>query len=637
MVQPKKKIFESIRLSVGESVDRDILAAGLCDYGYRRCGKVAEEGDFAIRGGIIDIFPFTFESPLRVETDGDAITLIKGFDLVSDEYLEDHRIVILLPLKGSRAFRLKTEEAPPEDFPIDSFVDLEPGDHIVHVDHGIGIFRGMKKMTAAGKVTEHVEVEYADGDRLYVPYAELNKIQKYIGLHRRPPRLYRLGGKLWRQAKRRAQKGISELAVELLQLQAKRELLGGFAFSKDSDWQAQLEGSFPYKETKDQVIATSDVKKDMESQRPMDRLLCGDVGYGKTEVALRAAFKAMMDNRQVAILVPTTILAEQHYKTFTNRLREFPVNVAMLSRFRTKAEQGRIAKEVGDGKIDIIIGTHRLLSEDVSFKNLGLVIIDEEQRFGVKHKEHLKGLRLQADVLTLTATPIPRTLYLSLMGARDMSTINTPPYGRLPIETHIAERNPSLLRRVIRRELRRKGQVYFIHNRVQTIEKAASEVAGLVPKARLAVGHGQMSERALEEVMSKFMDGGIDILVSTTIVESGIDIPNANTIIINRADTFGLADLYQLRGRVGRFKRNAYAYLLVPNIETLTAEAQRRLESMRKFASLGSGFKLAMKDLELRGAGNILGDEQHGYIESIGFDLYCRLLRNTVTTLKPTD
>ncbi|MCK4463019.1 MAG: DEAD/DEAH box helicase, partial [Candidatus Omnitrophica bacterium] len=468
----------------------------------------------------------------------------------------------------------------------------------------------------------------------YVPFSDLNKVQKYIYFSRKRPKLYKLGGKLWQRTKDCASRGVLKVAEEILEVQAKRESLIGHKFSPDTDWQELVEKAFPYKETEGQIKATREVKDDMQKPRPMDRLLCGDVGYGKTEVALRAAFKAVMDNKQVVILVPTTILAEQHYATFKNRLKDFPVNIEMLSRFRKKASQKDIVKELKHSHVDIVIGTHRLLSDDIAFKDLGLVIIDEEQRFGVRHKEKLKKLRLIVDVLTLTATPIPRTLYLALMGGRDISTINTPPLERLPIETNIIEYNDYQVKEVIKKELDRKGQVYFVHNRIDSIDKIAAKLKKLLPEVKIEIGHGRMGENDLERTMLKFIKGRIDVLVCTTIIESGIDIPNVNTLIVNKAENFGLADLYQLRGRVGRFSKRAHAYFIVDKKNALTHDAQKRLDALRRFSELGSGFKIAMQDLELRGAGNLLGTQQHGYIGQVGFDLYCRLLHSAIEHLR---
>ena len=440
----------------------------------------------------------------------------------------------------------------------------------------------------------------------------------------------RLGEKTWKRTKAKAQKAVDELADDLLDLYAARETVPGHAFAADSQWQAELEASFPYRETDHQMQAIGEVKLDMERPHPMDRLICGDVGYGKTEVGLRAAFKAVMDGKQVAMLVPTTVLAQQHFNTFRQRLKPFPVNVEMLSRFRTVAHQERIIKGLREGEIDIVIGTHRLLSEDVSFKDLGLLLIDEEQRFGVTHKERLKQMRTEVDVLTMTATPIPRTLYMSLTGVRDISQIDTPPADRLPVQTFVGETDDTLLRRAILREIGRGGQVFDVHNRVQTIRNVSLKLSNLIPEASMAIGHGQMSERQLEEVMLRFVDGEIDVLLSTTIIESGLDIPNANTLIVDRADQFGLAQLYQLRGRVGRGARRAYAYFFHPPWRRLTADAKTRLETIASQTDLGAGYSIAMRDLEIRGAGDLLGARQSGHISAVGFDLYTRLLSQAV-------
>jgi transcription-repair coupling factor (superfamily II helicase) len=611
------------------------LSALLAEYGYRHVKKVAEEGDFARLGDSLTIYPVTFEYPLRIELSQTKVERIRSLDPVTYEGLDDHNVAIILPIKGIAKKRISRRRLRfDEGSAIDNFVDIEPGDYVVHAEYGIGTYLGMEKVKVDRNYIDHFAVEYAGGDKLYVPYTDLDKIQKYLGFEKAPPRITRLGSKLWKSAKERARAGVYKVAVELLELQARRAATSGFRFSADGEWQAAFEKEFPYVETVDQARSTLEVKRDMGSARPMDRLLCGDVGYGKTEVALRAAFKAVMDNKQVAMLVPTTILAEQHLNTFTSRLAKYPVRVEMLSRFRTEVEQDAVTRGMAYGTVDIVIGTHRLLTGDIKFKDLGLVIIDEEQRFGVRHKEHLKRLRTTVDVLTLTATPIPRTLYFALMGGRDISIINTPPSGRLPVETVVTHYDEDLIRDAILKEKRRGGQVYFVHNRVNGIEKIATRLSGLVPEASIAVAHGQMPEKALEETMAKFIKGGIDCLVSTTIIESGIDIPNANTIIINRADTFGLADLYQLRGRVGRFSRAAHAYLLIPKRFVLSAESEKRLAAIKKFRELGSGFKLAMEDLEIRGAGNLLGTEQHGYIYSVGFDMYCRLLKSAIDTYK---
>ncbi|HTZ11336.1 MAG TPA: transcription-repair coupling factor, partial [Candidatus Margulisiibacteriota bacterium] len=512
---------------------------------------------------------------------------------------------------------------------------LNTGDYVVHNQYGVGKFLGINKIKINDKYKDHLVIEYENQEKLYLPVEEMHLVQKYIAFHAKRPRLYSLRSKEWLRTKERTRKGIQKMAWELLTLQAMRLSSGKTPYSSDTPWQKDFEKTFPYLETPDQLKATQEVKNDLESSHPMDRLLCGDVGYGKTEVAMRAAFKTVMGNRQAAYLVPTTILAEQHYQNFASRLKEFPVNLAMLSRFKTQGEQKRIIEGLNIGSVDIVIGTHRLLSDDVVFKNLGLVIVDEEQRFGVKAKEKLKKLRLTTDVLTLTATPIPRTLYMGLMGAKDLSLINTPPENRLPIKTIVVEYDDDLIQQAIIREKARKGQVFFLHNRVQDIEKVRERLSGILPKdISLAVGHGQMHPRELEEVMSGFISGQVDVLISTMIIESGIDIPNANTIIVNNAHTFGLSDLHQLRGRVGRFTRRAFAFFLIPKNASFEGETRKRLEAIQNYSHLGAGFNIAMEDLEIRGAGNLLGLQQHGFIQAVGFDLYCRLLREAVNNCK---
>lgn len=628
-------MFESIKIYLNEEIDVEKVSAGLVEYGYHSRKRVAEEGDFSRLGDTITIYPLSFEYPLRIELLDNKVERIRSVDPITYEKIDDHNAAIILPIKGIHRRKIKPKELlPAGESPIDNFVDIEPGDHVVHVDHGIGQYLGIEKLKIGKRYVEHLVMEYADGEKLFVPFGDVGKIHKYLGFERRLPRLHKIGSKLWKAAKERAKKGVLKIAMELLELQARRAAIGGFKFSPDTEWQKELEARFPYKETADQLRAMAEVKKDMESSKPMDRMLCGDVGYGKTEVALRAAFKAVMDNKQVAILVPTTILAEQHLNTFRNRMKELPVTVEMLSRFRTSSEQDMIVKGVAEGKVDIIIGTHRLLSDDIVFKDLGFVIIDEEQRFGVRHKERLKSLRINTDVLTLTATPIPRTLYFALMGGRDISVINTPPSERLPVETIVTHYDEALIKDAILAEKARGGQIFFVHNRVKGIELIAEKISKLVPGVSIVVAHGRMPERMLEKTMLDFIKGKIDCLVSTTIIESGIDIPNANTIIINRADAFGLSELYQLRGRVGRFTRAAHAYLMVPKNLLLSPKSAKRLQAIKKFQDLGSGFKLAMEDLQIRGAGNLLGVEQHGYISSVGFDMYCRLLKSAVDSYK---
>lgn len=511
---------------------------------------------------------------------------------------------------------------------------LKPGDYVVHIEHGIAVFDGMIRRTVGEVEREYLVLRYAGEDKIYVPVDQIDRVTRYIGAGDGPPTLTRLGTQDWERTKRKVRAAVQELAEELLHLYAQRQLKPGFAFSPDNEWQRELEASFPYLETDDQLRAIAEVKADMERPIPMDRLVCGDVGFGKTEVALRAAFKAVQDGKQVAILVPTTVLAQQHFDTFRKRMAAFPVTVEMLSRFRSPKEQDDIVRDLARGKIDIIIGTHRLLSNDVVFRDLGLVIVDEEQRFGVRHKERLKQLRAEVDVLTLTATPIPRTLHMALSGIRDLSVIDTPPEDRLPIKTYVVPADDHLIQEVIRRELEREGQVYFVHNRVQSIYHVAERLRRLVPEAQIAVGHGQLAERDLERVMMDFFEGRYDVLVCTTIIESGLDVPNANTIIIDDATHYGLAQLYQLRGRVGRGATRAYAYLLYNPADPMTSDARQRLEAIQEATELGAGFRVAMRDLEIRGAGNLLGSEQSGHIAAVGFDLYSRLLEQAVQQLK---
>lgn len=515
-----------------------------------------------------------------------------------------------------------------------SYQDLNIGDYVVHATHGIGKYLGVRTETILGATRDYLVIQYEGTDRLKIPTDQVDQIQKYVGAEGHEPRISKLGGAEWQKVKHRVKESIREMAAELLRLQAMREAIPGYAFAPDSVWQREFEDAFAFEETPDQLQATEEIKRDMERGRPMDRLLLGDVGYGKTEVALRAAFKAASDGKQVAFLVPTTILAQQHYTTCLQRFGGFPITVEVLNRFRTPKEQADVVSRLARGEVDVIIGTHRLLGDDVRFKDLGLVIIDEEQRFGVQHKEKLKALRTTVDVLTLSATPIPRTLHMSMVGMRDMSVITSPPEDRFPVETYVAEYDGELIRDAITREMHRGGQVYFVHNRVQTIEKVAAYLQQLAPESRVAVAHGQMKEDRLERVMLDFLDGEYDVLAATTIIESGLDIPMVNTIVVDDADHLGLAQLYQLRGRVGRSNRLAYAYFLYKRDKVLTEIAEKRLSAIKDFTELGSGFKIAMRDMEIRGAGNILGPEQHGFIISVGFDMYCQLLEEAVTELK---
>jgi transcription-repair coupling factor (superfamily II helicase) len=535
------------------------------------------------------------------------------------DVFEEERVVHERRRSAARAF-------------LSDFRDLKVGDLVVHVDHGIGVFVGLKRIDVGLEPQEFMELRYAGDDKLFVPVERLDLVQKYTGAAR--PALDRLGGTTWEKAKTRVKKAMRDMAEELLKLYAARKAMAGHAFSPDSHWQQEFEDAFEWELTPDQQTAIRDIKGDMESPTTMDRLLCGDVGYGKTEVAMRAAFKAVMDGKQVAVLAPTTVLAFQHFKTLKNRFAAFPVRIDMLSRFRTKVEQKATLEDLEAGKVEIIVGTHRLLSKDVKFRDLGLLVVDEEQRFGVAHKERIKQLRRRVDVLTMTATPIPRTLNMSLAGIRDMSIIETPPKDRLSIQTNVVKFDQAVISRAIRTEIERGGQIYFVHNRVESIYSLGSLISRLVPEAKIAVGHGQLSEDELERVMVDFVAHRYDVLLATTIIENGLDIPNANTIIVNRADRYGLSQLYQLRGRVGRSDRRAYAYLLIPPEEALSPVAKKRLAAIREFSDLGSGFRVAALDLEIRGAGNLLGGEQSGHIEAVGFDMYMKLLEGTIKELK---
>ncbi len=553
--------------------------------------------------------------------------------------------------KVQRPRRLKSPHAQAmrSAFEVD-FTDFEEGDHVVHLQHGIGIFRGLKTLSAAsargtgrvepGSGQECLVVEFAaaaPGDeppRLYVPVTEAHLVSKYVGAGKARPQLNQLGGTRWTKAKEHAQKAVRDLAGDLLSVQAARTAQPGHAFAADAPWQREFEGAFLYEETPDQLKAIDAAKRDMEAAKPMDRLVCGDVGFGKTEVAIRAAFKAVLGGKQVALLVPTTVLAQQHYNHFRERMADYPVRIELLSRYRTPKQQRAVLEAAAAGTVDIVIGTHRIVQADAAFKDLGLVIVDEEQKFGVKHKEQFKLLRKTVDVLTLSATPIPRTLYLALTGARDLSTLETPPQDRLPVETVVGNHDERVIRDAIARELERGGQVFFLHNRISTIEGVALRLKALVPAARVVIGHGQMDADDLEKVMTRFVNGDADVLVSTTIIESGLDIPNANTIIIDRADRFGLSELYQLRGRVGRYKHQAYCYLLLPRHAQLLTEARKRMSAIKQYSALGSGFKIAMRDLEIRGAGNLLGAQQSGHITAVGFELYCQLLQQSIAAFK---
>ena len=552
----------------------------------------------------------------------------RGFEYPDIKFAAISHKEIFKSTKDSRRVKKKSKGE------VLSFSDLKIGDYVVHENHGIGQYGGIEKLNIQGVIKDYLTINYRGNDKLYVPIDQMNLIQKYVGGEGTRPKVNKLSSSEWAKAKQRAKKAVEDMAKDLLELYAKRETQKGYAFSEDTVWQKQFEDSFPYQETDAQLRSIEEIKKDMEKPKPMDRLLCGDVGYGKTEVALRAAFKAIMDGKQVAFLVPTTILAQQHYNTMKERFCDFPVNIGMLSRFRTPKEQKATIEGLKKGLVDIVVGTHRLLSKDIEFKDLGLLIVDEEQRFGVKHKEALKKLKENVDVLTLSATPIPRTLHMSLIGIRDMSLIDEPPGERYPIETYVVEFNELMIREAILKEIERGGQVYFVYNRVENIDKIAAMLKKLVPEANIAIGHGQMSEKELENVMMDFINNKYNVLVCTTIIETGLDIPNVNTIIVYDADKMGLSQLYQLRGRVGRTNKVAYAYFTYEKDKVLTEVAEKRLRAIKDFTEFGSGFKIAMRDLEIRGAGNLLGVEQHGHIEAIGYDLYVKFLNETIKRLR---
>ncbi len=756
-----------LRVAKGGQFALDTATATLAENGYERTAQVATRGQFAIRGGIFDVFSWQATLPFRIELDDDVVDSIRVFDphtqisteqrdqveilagrldrrmtplkkykrkddlvisveegegillseggedagaaffpqpfadfgagdLVLDEVrrkhffrqieqwrAEDWMIVIAANSEGeierfqelagdhefevtdlkflklpvargfvfpaaklavlsdaelfgrsavmrSRRLALRRERVLSGRAAVD-FTEFEPDDYVVHLEHGVGRFLGLEQAPGTDE-GEVLVLEYAGDSRLYVPLDQAWQVARYVGLGKKHPELSDLGDGKWQRAKQKVQQSIFHYATRMLSLQAERDTASGHAFGPDTHWQQEFEDAFPYDETTDQLRAIGETKADMESERPMDRLICGDVGFGKTEVAIRAIFKAVMGSRQAALLAPTTVLAQQHFQTLRERMSDYPVTIELLSRYRTAAEQQKVIKGLISGEVDVVVGTHRLVSGDVVFKDLGLVVVDEEQRFGVKHKELLKERFRQVDVLTLSATPIPRTLYMALMGARDMSVIDTPPANRQPVETVVCAYDERIFRDAIKRELARGGQVYFLHNRVSTIEGVAARIRELCPGARVVFGHGQMHEHELEPVMQAFVAGEADVLVSTTIIESGLDIPNANTIIIDRADLFGLADLYQLRGRVGRAQAKAHAYLMLPR--DLMGAARKRVSAIKQYSDLGSGFKIAMRDLEIRGAGNLLGTAQSGHIIAVGFDLYCKLLKHAVDTLK---
>lgn len=533
--------------------------------------------------------------------------------------------------KSSHRMKLSNAER------IKNYSELNVGDYVVHVNHGIGKYLGIETLVINGVHKDYLHLKYQGSDKLYVPVEQIDLVQKYVASEGKEPKIYKLGGSEWKRVKRKVQSSVQDIADDLVKLYAERESSVGFAFSPDGDMQREFEAAFPYKETDDQLRSIQEIKRDMEKSRPMDRLLCGDVGYGKTEVAIRAAFKAIMDGKQVAILVPTTILAQQHYETIKERFQDYPIKIGLLSRFRSRKEQNEVIKGLKNGTVDLVIGTHRLLSKDIKYHDLGLLVIDEEQRFGVSHKEKIKRIKTNVDVLTLTATPIPRTLHMSMLGVRDLSILETPPENRFPVQTYVMEYNPSLISEAVERELARDGQVYYLYNRIEDIERRAEEIAMLVPDARVTYAHGQMTEAQLESVILSFLEGEYDVLVTTTIIETGVDIPNVNTLIVTDADRMGLSQLYQLRGRVGRSNRVAYAYFTYRKDKVLAEAAEKRLQAIKEFTELGSGFKIAMRDLSIRGAGNLLGAQQHGFIDSVGFDLYSQMLKEAIEERKGTD
>jgi len=632
LIEEVKKLSaegEKILLSAGSTGELERLADIFNEYGVPyRLGSRAQRpggGSYADEAGY-------FGEDLSVTT------LVRAF-VPHGVALPDSRLVIfgscdLFDESDATVARAPRQRSRTAAF-LSDFRDLAVGDYVVHVEHGIGQYQGLREIAQAdGSSAEFMILEYAEGARLYIPLTRLDLVQKYRSAEGGRPLLSRLGTQQWAKTKARVKQAMQDMADELLKLYAVRKTAEGHAFPPDTQWMREFEDAFEFSETDDQTAAILDVKRDMESATPMDRLLCGDVGYGKTEVSMRAAFKAVSDSKQVAVLAPTTVLAFQHFETFKRRFAVYPINIEMISRFRTSKQQKEIVEKVEGGKVDILIGTHRLLSKDIKFPDLGLVIVDEEQRFGVRHKERLKQLRKEVDVLTMSATPIPRTLHMSLVGLRDMSLIETPPKDRMAIQTVVAGWDDKLIRSAIEQELERGGQVYFVHNRVESIHDISAKIRELVPRARILVGHGQLSEGELEKIMLAFMRHEADILVATTIIENGLDIPLCNTIVINRADRHGLSELYQLRGRVGRSNRRAYAYLLIPSERDLTDLARKRLAALKEFSDLGAGFKIAALDLELRGAGNLLGGEQSGHIEAIGFEMYTQMLEHTIRQMR---
>ncbi|WP_085993737.1 transcription-repair coupling factor [Oceanobacillus senegalensis] len=581
--------------------------------------------DYGIEAGVAKKLELPVEKP----------TIVVG-NLSNGIELPMHKLVLVTEneLFKKRVKKQRRQQKISNAERIKSYQELKVGDYVVHANHGVGKYIGIETLELNDLHKDFMLIRYSGDDKLYVPIDQIDLVQKYVGAEGKEPKLYKLGGSEWTKVKRKVQSNVEDIADDLIKLYAEREARKGYAFSEDTEMQREFEAAFPYQETEDQLRCITEIKADMEKQRPMDRLLCGDVGYGKTEVAIRAAFKAVMDGKQVALLVPTTILAQQHYETIRERFQDYPINIGLLSRFRTRKQQTETINGIKKGTMDVVIGTHRILSKDIEFRDLGLLVVDEEQRFGVKHKEKIKQMKTNVDVLTLTATPIPRTLHMSMLGVRDLSVIETPPENRFPIQTYVMEYNPILVREAIEREMARGGQIFFLYNRVENIEKVARDLGMLVPEARVGVAHGKMSETELENMIVSFLEGEFDVLVSTTIIETGVDIPNVNTLIVSNADHMGLSQLYQLRGRVGRSNRVAYAYFTYQKDKVLTEVAEKRLQAIKEFTELGSGFKIAMRDLSIRGAGNLLGSKQHGFIDSVGFDMYSQMLKDAIDSRK---
>jgi len=621
-------VFDTLKIYTHKEISLDQVRSKLVSFGYRAHEGVLEEGDFSLQGDTLELFPVNFSSPVRIEWEFEIVKDIYSFDKELRRKISKYDFLIIIPFTKVRKYTS-------EDLPLEAVLQIKKNDFVVHSQYGIGKFLGVKKLLVKENSDYYFEIEYANNDKLYVSKEEAHLVQKYSSFDLKRPKLTRLGSAEWKRIKARVEQGVRAFALGILRREAHRKIIGGFSYPKDDKWQKDFEASFPYHETEDQIKANSDVKSDMQSEKCMDRIICGDVGYGKTEIAMRAAVKAVIGGKQVAFLVPTTILAYQHYTTLKKRLKELPFYVEMLCRFRTGSEQKKITADLKKGKIDIIVGTHRLLSSDVSFADLGLLIIDEEHKFGVTHKERIKKLKIGIGVLMLSATPIPRTLYMSMVGLKNISLIRTPPKQRLAVKTKAILFDKKVLKNAITHEVRRGGQVFLIHNRIETIEKIRQVLKDILPKnIKVGLIHGRLPTACMEAVMLDFINGRIDCLLSTAIVESGIDIPTANTIIINDAHRFGLADLHQLRGRVGRFNLQAYAYLISPPKEVISSDSQRRLDYILEFSHLGAGFELARRDLELRGAGNILGKEQHGFIWMVGFDLYCRFLKKEIEYLR---